>query len=131
MAYTCIPKVGGMTVKMPCAGTVDAGEAVKTGATGVTECGDGDTMFGIALQSGASGDNIAVWFGGIFEGKAAAGTDFGIGDRVYLAAQASGATRFDAGSATNLSAGIVVESDPASGGTITVLHDPQGLFAHA
>ena len=131
MSYTCTPRVGGFTVKTPLAGTVDAGEAVKIATTGATECGDGETMFGIALQSGVSGDTIAVWFGGIFSGTAAAGVDFAIGDRVYLAAQASGLTRFDTGSATNLSAGIIVETNPASAGEIFVLHDPQGLFAHA
>lgn len=119
---------GGRSVKMTCLATITQGNPVKLGTNGVDAAGDGATMFGIALESGATGDQISVWRGpGQFTAKAASGVNFAMGDQVYLAAS----NEVDAGSATNKSIGVVVDNDPATAGTVTIDFDPWGTFAHA
>jgi len=55
-----------------------------------------------------------VYLTGMFNGEAATGADFGIGDFVYNA----DATELDTGTNGDVPVGKVVHTDPASGGTV-------------
>lgn len=117
---------GNRSVKMTCIAAITQGNPVKLGTNGVDAAGDGDTMFGIAMESGAIGDSISIWRGdGQFSAKAASGVNFAMQDRVYLAAS----NEVDAGSTGNKSIGVVVDNDPATAGTVIIDFDPWGTFA--
>lgn len=118
------------SVNMPCGGTVNYGEPVKISSGAIVVAGDGETVVGIALTSGVSGETIAVLVTGVVQATAASGVNFAPADLVYLATSAT----LDAGSTGNKSVGAVVNTDPSTAGTVQIyLHSSimNNQFTHA
>lgn len=108
--------------------TIVAGDPLKFVAGGVSVAGDGETVNAWAIEGGAAGVYIKCGRGQVrMIGKAAAATNFAIGDKVYLAAS----QELDAGSVNNKAVGEVVTSDPDSGSWVEILYDPNELTTHA
>lgn len=107
---------------------VEAGDGAALATDGCDEVGDGEWLFGVFMTDGAIGDEVAVWRGpGRLQCKAATGFNPDRGDPVYCAAGGE----VDAGASGNRSAGIVVDADPASGGTVIIDFDPWGAQIHS
>lgn len=127
-AFTPVDSGAARTINMRLTGTVAAGDPVTLGTNGVAKSTNGQTVFGFAAAAGVSGDIIAIYRGnGTYRGTADTGVDFANGDRVYIETN----TTLSAGAATERSLGVVVDSDPASAGTVDFDFDPWGTFAHA
>jgi len=119
-----VKEVWRITRMLVASGTVTINDLVTAAAGGVQTGADGGTLFGVALETGtaAAGDIINVMIKGTIIGDAASGVDFATGDHVYLA----GSNEFDAGTVTNISAGLIavqdgVPTDPATAGKIFVV----------
>lgn len=117
-------------VHMKAYGTVTAGTFVTLDQTnhGVAAAGDGDTVYGVALETVATTEDVAVAVGPCeIRVPAASGVDFAHGDDVYAAS----ANTVDAGSSTNISIGHVCRTDPASAGSVYVWMLPIPRTTHA
>jgi len=118
-----VPRGDNRRVTMRAAGAINAGEAVKLGTNGVVVAGDGDTVYGFAASTAATGDTIAIYRSGRFSGTAATGFDPDMGDIIALAAN----HEVDGGSPGNVPLGVVIETDPASGGTVVFEFNEGGV----
>lgn len=117
-------------VRIRAKAAITKGHFVRTGTNGVQAAGDGTTCFGIAEDAAtAAGDNIVVATRGVWKVQNAAAYNPDQGDAVYLASSST----VDAGSATNLQAGVTVYADPACAGTSYIYLTPAEAtyFAHA
>ncbi len=120
--------VGGerVTVMMPVGATITYSDTpVKLVSNAVQPAGDGDTVWGVAVTPAASGASVAVDISPTsrYQAQAASGVNFAPGDPVYMAAS----YEIDAGSSSNLSAGNVVDYNPASAGLVILLLTPGAL----
>lgn len=86
---------------------------VSTGliAAAANNCTTG--IIGVAAKSGAVSTFIPVYLNGVFE--ATASSDLAPGAVAYVAGSA-GAQTIDGGSMSDVSVGVIVDTDPASGG---------------
>lgn len=89
--------------------------AVSTGL--ITSAADSCTtgVIGVAAKSGAVSTIIPVYLNGVFEVTASA--NLAPGNVVYVAGSA-GAQTVDGGSMSDVSVGVVVDTDPVSGGKL-------------
>ena len=105
----------GSTVLMPITTTaINEGEMIEVGTT--AKIADGDVaagVIGVAAADGPANGTVAVYTDGVFDGTATTGVDFAIGDLVY-----SIAGKLFAGTTGDIPCGMVVESNPASAGTV-------------
>lgn len=103
-------------------GGVTKGDFVKVSSNTIVAATDGTDCAGVALATYAANETGVVIYGPIIvKTTAATGVNLGLLDVCYLAS----ATTVDAGSQNNKSCGRVVESDPATAGTVyMVLHTP-------
>lgn len=87
--------------------------AVSTGL--ITSAADSCTtgIIGVAAKSGAVSTFIPVYLNGVFEATASA--NLAPGAVAYVAGSA-GAQTLDAGSMSDISVGVIVDTDPVSGG---------------
>jgi len=93
------------------------GDMVYIDSNGLlAEVADNNTTgaVGVCCEDIAAGEYGWVYIDGIFKGQAASGVDFSIGDPVYTAS----ASTLDAGSTNDVPVGVVVHTDPSSGGTV-------------
>lgn len=93
------------------------GDMVYIDSNGLmAEVGNNNTTgaAGVLLEDVAASAYGWVAIDGIFKGQAASGVDFKVGDPVYTASDST----LDAGSTNDVPVGIVVHTDPASGGTV-------------
>lgn len=104
---------------------VVSGDMVVLSAGTVIPAADSCTtgIFGVAMETGAVGEWIAIARDGVFRYMADAAMDFAPGDVVYVA----GAQLIDTGAALDLSVGIVVDYDPASAGEVSIQITPSDL----
>lgn len=99
--------------------TIPKGAPCYISSNLIVVCADGGTVDVVCDKDCVSGDTAVPCIipnGDIFLAKAAAGTDFGIWDRAYMAASYT----VDAGSAGNISQMNVVNYNPASGGCVDI-----------
>ena len=105
-------------------GGVTKGQFVIVSSNTVVAATDGSACAGVALTTAASGAYVEVIYGPvIIKTTAASGVNFGHLDVCYIAT----ATTVDTGATTNKSCGRVVETDPATAGTVYMLLHTPGL----
>lgn len=122
MAVGSVRPISGQTeiagFKVNASTAINEGEmvtyAVSTGL--ITAAADPCTtgIIGVAAKSGAVSTIIPVYLNGVFEATAASGVNFAPGAVVYVAAS----QEIDAGSPSDVSVGVVVDTDPASAGKV-------------
>ncbi|MCK9357186.1 MAG: DUF2190 family protein [Dehalococcoidia bacterium] len=98
---------------------LEEGDMVTIAGGVLVEVADSNTVgaVGICAQDIAASVYGTVYTGGKYTGTADTGVNFALGDKVYN----SSATKLDAGTASDIAVGKVVDVDPASAGTVTFL----------
>ena len=107
-----------------------ANTPVVLSANTIVPAGDGERPWGVAVTPAAIGAQTIVDIGDtVYQGKAATSMNFNLGDPVYLAAS----YELDTGTSANLSAGNVVDYNPASAGLVVFVCTPsgRGVTTHA
>jgi len=111
---------------------LEEGDMVTIAGGVLVEVADSNTVgaVGICAQDIAASVYGTVSTGGKFTGTADTGVNFALGDKVYN----SSASKLDAGTASDIAVGKVIDVDPATAGTVTfslwsILN--QDITAHA
>lgn len=127
MAAGNVRTISGMsldTVLMKTAATaVKEGDCLKT-VTALAVTASGDAVDFIAASDIAASTFGAVYYDGVFNGKAAAAVDFAIGVVIY--AKGAAGSDFDTGLVGNKSSGVTVQVEPPSAGRFNFML--QGFF---
>lgn len=90
--------------------------------------GDGETVYGVQMQTSVSGDLVTVIRdNAVFQVQAASGVNFANGAVAYLAAS----YEVDAGASGNLACGIVTDFDPATAGIVHIELITRSQTTHA
>lgn len=111
-------------------GGATSGEMVMWSSGTIVAATDGSAICGIALNTASAGETVTVIDApAVVRLTAASGVNFAPGDKAYVATS----TTLDAGSTGNKSAGIIVNTDPASGGVLelSLTTEQSGQFTHA
>jgi len=125
---------GDSRIKALAGGTITSGDMLKWSSGTLVAATDGTAVAGVAIKGYTSGQTVTAIVGDgetVIRMTAASGVDFATGAKCYVAT----ATTVDAGSATNLCCGVVVNVDPSEAGKFDmVLWTPDSTgqyFAHA
>ncbi|MFA5054399.1 MAG: DUF2190 family protein [Parcubacteria group bacterium] len=95
---------------------LEEGDIVYVSSNVLVEGADSCTsgVLGVVASDADASEIVTVLTAGIFEADAATSTNFGFGDKVYLAS----ASTLDAGTSGDKPVGYVTEADPADGGWV-------------
>jgi len=111
-------------------GGVTSGDMVTWSSGTLIKAGDGTAICGIALNTAAQYATVTVIDApAVVRINAASGVNFGPGDFAYVAS----VTTLDAGSSTNKSAGVIVNTDPAEASVceVSITTVSSGQLTHA
>lgn len=101
----------------PAGGSISSGSMVKWSSNTIVDATDGAAICGIALTDASSGEYLTIVEEPVVVRLTAASqVNFAIGAVAYVAS----ATTIDAGSQSNISCGVIVNTDPASAGECEV-----------